>query len=77
VSASHRSEEERLSPEEFARGLARIQEHFKDPKAGEDTRELAAWFLRRYPSLVERCRYVTRRTSEIARGSRIPRERLE
>jgi len=66
---SARRDDERLGEEEFARGLARIRAHFESPSAGEETRELAAWFLRRYPTVEERCAYVTRKMRELERSS--------
>lgn len=63
-------DDERLTPEEFARGLERIRVHFEQPGAGEETRELVAWFLRRYPTVEERCAYVTRKHRELLRRPR-------
>lgn len=68
---SGRGDDERLSDEEFARGLERIRAHFASPGAGEETRELAAWFLRRYPTVEARNAYVTRKTREVARTPRL------
>ena len=56
-----------LPPEEFARRLALIEERMRlDPDAGEETRELVRWFMRRYPSLIDRCRYATRKQRELS-----------
>ena len=63
-------DDERLSPEEFERGLERIRAHFERPEAGEETRELAAWFLRRYPTVEERCACVTRKHRELLQAPR-------
>jgi hypothetical protein len=58
-----------LPPEEFERRLAIIEARMRDdPEAGEETRELVLWFTRRYPSVVERCRYATRKHRELSRS---------
>ena len=60
-------EEPPLPPEEFARRLALIDARMRDdPDAGEETRELVRWFMRRYPTLIDRCRYATRKHRELA-----------
>jgi hypothetical protein len=66
-----------LPPAEFQRRLAMIEARMRDdPEAGEETRELVLWFTRRYPSLVERCRYATRKHRELSRSPlRARRER--
>lgn len=73
MSGEDDEEEERLSPEDFDAGLARIREYFQTEGAGAETRELVRWFLARYPSFIDRCRYVTRKHRELANAPRLRR----
>lgn len=59
-----------LPPEVFAKRLAELRARMTEEGA-EPSRELARWFLRRYPTLVERCRYVTRKQRELARAPKV------
>lgn len=58
---------ELLTRDEVLRRHREIRE-LMDRGGGDETRELAAWFLRRYPSFVDRCRYVTRKYREWTQG---------
>lgn len=49
--------EKPLSPEEFE---AQLQATLADANEQESTRELIEWFTRRYPTVEERLRYVSR-----------------
>jgi hypothetical protein len=67
--------DERLSDEEFTARLEILKEH-AGRDSSEETIELARWFLRRYPTLVERCRYSTRKFREWTAGPKIPPEKI-
>ena len=60
-------ERDRASRDDLYHRLrAHIEKRMRDdPNAGEETRELAEWFMRRYPTFVDRCRYATRKHREL------------
>jgi hypothetical protein len=55
-----------LPPEEFERRLASALESARGPE-GEEMRALIDWFLRRYPTPLERLRYTRRKYAEAQR----------
>ena len=69
------SYDEPMDPAEFSRRVAEIREHVASA-SGEDTMELVRWFLRRYPSVIDRCRYSTRKYRELSAAPTIAPDRI-
>lgn len=67
--------DQRLQPEEFERRLAEALGSLDGPE-GEEMRELVRWFMRRYPTPLDRVRYARRKYNEARRfhgAARTPR----
>jgi len=54
-----------LPADEFERRLAAALESARGPE-GDEMRDLVEWFLRRYPSPMDRLRYARRKYEEVA-----------